>query len=315
MKLSPAQKAIAALIIANIVWGGASPIFKIALDNIPLFTLAFWRFFLGAFILLAIFGKRVTCGHTLIKEDGRILLFAAMCGISINIIFYFLGLQRTLAINAPVIASSGPIFTMLIAISFLHEKFSKRKLIGILLGSIGILIIILEPLLVTGIDMSILGNMFLLIATFGAIGQTIFGRKILPKYDTLVITFYSFLIGSITFLPFAFFEYYYTPSLYATLNWQGYLGLFYGAVFSSALAYSLFDFGLSKIGATEASIFSYIIPVVGTIISYFILHEPITTPFLIGSIFIFGAIFAGETQLTNFLSQKLKNRHKKKNVI
>lgn len=34
-----------ALVIANIIWGGASPIFKYALQNIPPFTLAFIRFF------------------------------------------------------------------------------------------------------------------------------------------------------------------------------------------------------------------------------------------------------------------------------
>ena len=36
---------ILALIITNVIWGAASPIFKLALTNIPPFTLAFIRFF------------------------------------------------------------------------------------------------------------------------------------------------------------------------------------------------------------------------------------------------------------------------------
>ena len=39
------MNAILALVIANIIWGAASPIFKYALTDIPPFTLAFIRFF------------------------------------------------------------------------------------------------------------------------------------------------------------------------------------------------------------------------------------------------------------------------------
>jgi drug/metabolite transporter (DMT)-like permease len=315
MNLSPAKKAIIALVIANAVWGAASPIFKIALDNIPPLTLAFWRFFLGAFILLTVFGKRVTLGNKLFKNDAKLLVFSAVSGITVNIFFYLLGLQMTLAINAPVIASSGPLFTMFFAVLFLHEKFAIRKFVGMITGTIGIIVIILEPLLITGIDGSIMGNLFLLMATLGAVGQTILGRKILTKYDPLVITFYSFLIGALTFLPLAAIEYFYNPDIYAKLDLPGYFGLFYGAVFSSALAYALFDFGLSKVGATDVSMFSYIIPVVGTILGYFLLHEPITGPFVIGSILIIGAIFVSEAKFSQFLHHKISRRHKKPGVL
>ncbi len=43
---------ILALIITNIIWGAASPIFKFALQNIPPFTLAFIRFFFAGLLFL-----------------------------------------------------------------------------------------------------------------------------------------------------------------------------------------------------------------------------------------------------------------------
>ena len=45
---------VIALIIANIIWGAAAPIFKLALTNIPPFTLGFIRFFFAGSILLPI---------------------------------------------------------------------------------------------------------------------------------------------------------------------------------------------------------------------------------------------------------------------
>src|SRR3990170_6378963 len=114
---------ILALIIANIIWGAASPVFKYALQNIPPFTLAFIRFFFAGIILLP-FIKNLS-----IKLSGKEwveLVLGAIFGISINITFFFWGLQRSESINAPVIASSGPVFLFFLSIIFLKEKFKPN---------------------------------------------------------------------------------------------------------------------------------------------------------------------------------------------
>lgn len=68
----PHNQAIIALIIANIIWGAASPIFKLALENIPPFTLAYIRF-LGAALILAPFAfKSLNIDR---KDYRRLILF------------------------------------------------------------------------------------------------------------------------------------------------------------------------------------------------------------------------------------------------
>ncbi|EKE12839.1 MAG: hypothetical protein ACD_13C00135G0001, partial [uncultured bacterium] len=59
LSLQTKQQAILALIVANIIWGAASPIFKLSLQNIPPFTLAFLRFFLGSILLIFVVGKKI----------------------------------------------------------------------------------------------------------------------------------------------------------------------------------------------------------------------------------------------------------------
>ncbi len=291
------RKAVLALIIANMIWGAAAPIFKLSLTNIPPFTLAFWRFFLGALILLTVFGPHVAKPGELLKKDGKSLLLYALSGITVNIIFFFEGLKHTLSINAPIIASGAPIVTMLLAIIFLNEPFVRKKFIGMIAGSIGIIIIIIEPILEKGIDGSVLGNIFLAVATLGAVGQTLIGRKVLQKYNPTLFTFWAFLIGSLTFLPLAIFEVIQTPLLYQQINTYGYIGIAYGALFSSVLGYGLFAWGLSKIQATDATMFTYIDPIIGTILGFILLNERISPMFLLGAVLIFSGIFIAEGRL------------------
>ncbi len=296
MKLTTIQKAFGAIILANIIWSAASVIFKISLTNIPPFTLAFLRFAIAPILLYPFLGK-----HTKLKmEDPRdmwALVAYALSGITGNIIFYFLGLQRTYAINATIIASGAPIVTLLLAHLFLHEKISFRKFLGFMFGAIGLGIIILQPLKTHEIDASVFGNLFLALAILSAVIQTIVGRTILQRYNPLTFTFWAFIIGAASFLPLAVYEYVTIPNLIISLDWRGFMGIFYGAVFSSALAYSLFAWGLSKISATETSLIAHLDPIIGTILGYFVLHEPITSAFISGAICIFFGIYVAEGRI------------------
>lgn len=294
--LNTVQKAFLAFIIANIIWGAAAPIFKLALQNIPVFSLAFWRFFLGALILLAMLRKKARMPLKS-KTDTWLLVWYALLGITINILFFFWGLQLTYAINSPVISSSAPILTLLFALLFLREKFILKKFLGMVLGTIGIVTIVLEPILERGVDGSITGNIFLVIATVAAVGQTIAGKKIVDKYDPVALTFWSFIIGSASFLPLAVFDVVKNPHLYQMLDWRGVFGVAYGAIFSSTVGYTLFAWALAKVSATDSSLFTYIDPIAGTILAYFLLHEPITGPFILGSVLIFGGILVAEGRL------------------
>ncbi len=294
--MTPVQKGILSLIIANVIWGFASPIFKWSLTNIPPFTLAFLRFFIASILFAFILRKNLTMPIT-DKHDLRLLIVHALTGITANITFFFLGLQLTLAINVPVIASAQPIMVFLFASLFLKEKFKAKKVVGMIVGTIGILAIVLEPIYYQGLDGNALGNFFVVLATIGGAIGMISGRKIFQKYNPLLLMFWAFVIAAISFLPPAVVEYVKQPTLFQTLDIRGVAGIIFGSVFSSAIAYGLYSFGLSKVQASEASLFAYIDPIAGSILSYFMLHEPITTPFIVGAIFIFLGIYIAERRI------------------
>lgn len=230
-------------------------------------------------------------------DDWAMLILYTLTGITINIAFFFLGLQLTLSINAPVIASSAPILIFIFALILLKEKIKLIKILGMLIGTIGIIIIVLEPILFAGLDGSIIGNLLLVVATLGNVAATLIGRTLFQKFDPVRLMLWAFIIGSITFFPLALAEYLHQPELFSLLDVRGITGILYGSIFSSAAAYTLFAWGLSKIQAGEASLFTYIDPIAGTTLGFLLLHEPITLPFIIGAALIFGGIFIAEHRI------------------
>ena len=75
------RTAVIALIIANIIWGAAPPIFKWALQDIGPFTLAFLRFFLATILILPFAYKRLSIE----KEDVAEVFLIGFLGVTLNI--------------------------------------------------------------------------------------------------------------------------------------------------------------------------------------------------------------------------------------
>lgn len=289
--LSKKQVAILALILANIIWGAASPIFKWALQDIPLFTLAYFRFFGASILLFPLAARR---NLIIQKVDWLKLVGLAFSGITINIIFFFLGLTKAPSINAPIIASSGPILLILASIIFLKERPKRKTLIGTSVSLIGVVTIIARPLLEAGFDFSaVAGNLFFLIATVGAVAHTILAKELVEHYSAWVLTFWAFVIGSFTFLPFFVAETVTNAGL-VTLDIRGWTGLIFGILLSSTLAYSIYQWAIKQIHASEVGVFTYIDPVIATVIAIPLLGEVITPLFILGSFFVFAGIFVAE---------------------
>lgn len=290
--MSNRKKAAIALIIANVIWGASAPIFKWALNNISPFTLAFFRFGLSSIIIFPLVFKNLTIQ----KEDlGKVLLLAVV-GIGIHISSYLFGLTLTPSINAPIIASSGPVFLIIASIFFLHEKPKKRVILGTLISLFGVLIIIIRPFLEHGFAGSFFGNLLILLAVLTSVLYVIISKQLLKKYSPTLITFWSFLIGAFTFLPFFLHELKGSNILF-TIDYRGTIGILYGVLLCSTGAYLLYQWGIAKIKAQEIGIFTYLDPIAALAVAIPLLGEVITPIYVFGSIFVFSGIFVAQGKI------------------
>lgn len=292
MSLSKTQLAVLALIIANVIWGAAPPIFKWSLTDIQPFTLAFMRFALAAVILFPFTYKRLKIQ----RGDWPILVCLSIFGLAFNIAYYFVGLELSSSINAPVISSAAPLFLIIGSTIFLHEKLKRKVIQGSLISLIGVLIIVLQPLFQKGFDSGLVGNMLFIVSMGFGVFYTLLLKEISPKYSALTLTFWIFTLTALSFLPLVFIEAGTTHHLF-TLDTKSIIGIAFGAVLASSVAHTLQTFAIKYISTSEVAVFSYADPVVAIIIAGPLLGETVSSTFLIGSALIFIGIFISENRL------------------
>lgn len=288
------------LILANIIWGASFPIYKWALADIPPFTFVFLRFYPAALMLLPFVYKDLEIQ----RRDWKDLILLSLIGITFTISCLILGLKLSASINAPIILSAGPIVLIVGSFFYLKEKLKQKVVAGTLVSLIGILVIVIMPLFKQGLDGNIIGNILLVLAAIGSVIHALLLKKILPNYKALTIAFWSFLIGSLPLIPLYFIELDQTHWT-ANINLQVVVGIFVGAVLATAVAHSIYAYGIKYIKASEVGIFTYVDPIATIIIAIPLLNEQLTIPYLVGAIFVFLGIFIAEGRLHYHPLQKL----------
>lgn len=277
--------------LAAVIWGGTAPVMKLTLVQIPVFSLAALRMGFASLILGLLIIKQLKIK----KSDYPTFFLAALTGVTLNISLFFLGLKLTEAILVGFLVASVPVLTLLTAHFFLKEKFTPKLAVASVLALIGIAILAGKSTSLSN-SKELIGNLLLIASTISWVAYEIISKKLLKSYSGSVVAFYTMAIGTLTFLPFAIFEFFKNPNWYAGVTTQGTLGLLYGIFFSSLVAYWAWNKGLQMLPAGKAAFFFYLDPISGAILSIILLGEKITSQLLLGGLFIFIAVLVAEQQ-------------------
>lgn len=270
-------------------WGGAFIAGKIALKEIPPFTLATIRFGLAAILLLLL---------TLYYDKGKAkaelsdLPWLALLGLTgvfgYNALF-FVGLNITTAINGSLIVASNPIITTLLAALIIKEKIYRKQALGIMVSFSGVLLVISKGSLqiVTTFKFNP-GDLLLIAAVFCWALYSIVGKKVMKKFSPLASTTYACVIGSILLLPLALYEGGLSNIFNYSLN--TYIALFYMVIFASVLGFVWWYQGVLKVGASGAAIFINLVPISAMVMSGLFMGEKINTYQLLGAALVISGV-------------------------
>ena len=254
-----------ALLGSAILWGLMAPVGKTAMENgISGISLATFRMTGGAicFWLASFFAKK----ERVQSKDLLLLFFAALFGIVCNQGCFTFGLSITSPINASIITTTAPIATMIIAALYLKEPITGKKVTGVLLGSIGALILILNSTkTASGREGNIWGDLLCLTAQVSFSCYLVFFKGLISRYSVFTLMKWMFTYAALIFIPCSFHEvssihFFEVPS-YA---WYCVLFVILGGTFFS---YILIMIGQKTLRPTVVSMYNYIQPIVGTSVS------------------------------------------------
>lgn len=291
MKLSKHQKAIIAVTLCTIIWNAAAPLFKWSMQTTPPFTLLFFRFLIATLLMLPFVWKRLDIKFA----DFYKIFFLSVTGISINIGLVYFGLSLSPSINAPIIASTMPIFLIIGSIIFLKEFPKSKTVLGMFVSIIGVAVIIFRPVDHLSLSSLITGNIYFILSVLALTTYTILLKWLKPPYPPSTVICWMFFIATITFFPFFVMEERATHSM-MHLTFQGTFGIMYGAIFSSIIAQLFYNYSVKELTSAELGLFTYLGPIVTALVAIPLLHEQITFGYLLGALFVFVGLFIAEVK-------------------
>ena len=182
-------------------------------------------------------------------------------------VFYYAGVANTSGVNAAIITATNTFFCILLAtLVFRYEALTARKLIGCAVGFAGVALINLSSS--SGGQGSLLGDGLVLIAAIAYAFSSVLVKRYSQKENTFVLCGWQFLFGGVVMTllglmlggrlaaP--------TPTSAALLVYMGFI---------SAVAYSLWSVLLAHNPVARISVFGFMNPVFGVLLSALLLGE------------------------------------------
>lgn len=253
------------------------------------FQITFLRFFIGGlFILLYLFLTKQLKGFQFSFKNLRLMCFIGCLNSLLSMSLLQLSIKFSNASTAAILISANPIFVLLLALFILNEQITLKKGISLIIGTIGIVLILLS----NNTGDSYLGLLFGLLSSFSFAFYTVMVKKYLSNIPSNIFVGFSFLMSSIPF--YIILKILKIPIFEFNGNLQVYLMLSYISVFVTGIAYITFFKALTILDASLSS-FSFLLkPVISTLLAYYFLNEVPNNLKIIGTVFIIlsiGALF------------------------
>ena len=261
-----------ALLFANTAWGLMAPISKSLLNMgiISPLALSGVRIMGGAllfWLVSALVPGSVIEKEKVEKDDFIKIFFAGLLVIAANQILVVQGMSYTSPVDAAVVCSTTPIFTLILATLILRERLTSFRLGGVALGFVAVVVFSLwgEPDVAMNVTNPVLGNALCIIAQMcGATYLVIFG-KLISKYSPFTMMKWMMLMSAVVIMPFTLGDIMQVD--WALFPVEGVLELVYIVVLGSCLCYLMIPFAQRRLKPTVIAMYNYLQPVVATLVS------------------------------------------------
>ena len=265
--------------------------YTIAKDIMPLYVKPY------AFIILRVLGVTVLFWITglfvtkerIEKSDYFRIFLAAIFGVVINMLAFFKGLSLTTPISASVMMLTSPILILILSAIILKEKVTTIKVLGIVMGLAGAVILIIYGQSFESSPNAALGNFLIFINATSYSLYIIIVKRLTDKYNPLTFIKWMYLIGLFLVIPFGYSE-------LQEIQWQVipttiFYKIGFVVVFTTFFAYLFNIFALTKLKPTTLSSFIYLQPVLASLYALFTGSDTINTTKIIATLFIFAGVY------------------------
>jgi drug/metabolite transporter (DMT)-like permease len=279
---------VCGLVLAMMLWGSSFIAMKVAVSIHDPVWVIFGRMAVASLIFV-LFHQRIK-GVSIVGKDWGWLGFMAFCEPCLYFLFETHALKWTSASEASMITALLPLMTVVAARFALKEEVTLRALLGIGAALVGVLGLTLSGRASESSPNPLLGNFLEFLAMVCATGYTLAVRHLSTRYSAFFLTAVQTFVGSLFFFPALFLPGTTWPQEFVWAHW---MPILYLGSLVNVLAYFLYNYGLSRIPASQVSPYVNLIPVFSMLLGWLLLDEQLTLPQYLAAGLVFGGTFAG----------------------
>jgi drug/metabolite transporter (DMT)-like permease len=275
-----------------VIWGSSYLAMKIALQAYHPLLIVFGRMSIAAALFLIFYKKFTPFPYH--KGDWKYILLMALCEPCCYFLFESYALKYTTSSQAGMVAALLPVMVAVVAGVVLQEKTTPATFAGFGVALVGLWLMTTQSVATSDAPHPLLGNFLELVAMGFASGYTVLSRYLGARYSALFLTASQMSIGALFFFPALFFTLPQTPfalPLYPSL------AILYLGVGVSVGAYSLYNHGLRKISASQASAFVNLVPVFAVLFGWIGLGEKLALIQSVGIVLVFAGVWLSSLDL------------------
>ena len=292
-------------LVIPVTWAGSFIAAKYVVQSIEPLESVFFRFFFSALVMMPFLLLWKRDKHPPLLQPKfikHLIIVVLTAGIGYHIPF-FAALKYTSPTNTALIIALNPFFTALAEKIINKQIRPKRFYVGFLMAFSGAIWVIVSKGS-SGFSVPGKGELLCLIASLFWSAYTILSKQSKEeKWDSYWIGAYNYLFTALLIIPFSMnvlsFDYWQNISLTA---WSG---IWYMAIFPTAIGYTLFYVGIQKKGSAWAAAFIYLVPSMTANLDLIFFGADFTLSMVLGTTIVVAGLFVGNLSQHQF--EKIKN--------
>ena len=279
---------IISFIAIYVIWGSTYLFNKIAVTELSPFFLASIRFLTAGFLILII-AKVLKKSLVISKKQLLNTLVSGFLFLVYGNGVFVWALKYVDSGFASLLASTQPLFVLLLLRLIDQKQMQKKSIIGVLLGVFGMYLLVSQSEIAVSKE-SLLGifMMFTCVLSW-SYGSVFVSKADLPK-NFFVSTGYQMITAGIVLIiaSLGFDEAWLAPTSWS-FKVQG--SMLFLITFGSILAFTSFNYLLKSVSPEKVSTSAYVNPIIAMFLGWYFLNEEFTTQSIVASVVLLTGVY------------------------
>ncbi|HEY0263231.1 MAG TPA: DMT family transporter [Granulicella sp.] len=274
----------AACALAGSLWGCGFFFGKIALAEMSVGHMVFYRFLFATVALLPLL---LLHRPTFDRRGWSLLFLASFLGVPVQFLVQFSGLARTTVSHASLMVGTMPVLLAVGAAIFAHERMDLTGWLALAASTSGAALIALSGRNGHAGEATLGGDLLVVLSLVIALFWLLLNKRLMEQHSHLAVTAFGIALGMLMLgicVPVL-----YGPPPIAHISLKAWMALIASGFLCTASTTLLWNWGMTQVPASQAGVLLNMEPLMGSMLGVLVLHEHLGPAAWVGGALILGA--------------------------